>query len=269
MDRKDAYNFTSKDAENYDLYLGPVLFEPYGQYLASRIDTAGLSSVIELACGTGRVSQHINKVLQAGVEFWATDISSDMLDIAKNRIGDDSINYSTADIQNLSFEDNLFDLAICQFGMMFLPDKQKGFNEIARILKSGGKLMCFTWDSTLHNPIFKLLINDLMLPYFEGENTERFFVPFSLYDPQQLAAWLKNAGFSTIKTETIALISGPATLEHIETGFYLLHPLGKAVMDKDPAAFEVVRQQFRQEIENRYGPNVSFPMSALLTTAVK
>lgn len=268
-EKKEAYNFTSKDAENYDLYLGPVLFEPYGQYLASQIETTGLSSVAELACGTGRVSRHVSRVLPANAKFWATDISSDMLDIAKGRTDNDKIHYRTEDIQNLSFADNSFDLVICQFGMMFLPDKQRGFNEISRILKPGGKLMCFTWDSTTHNPMFKLLINDLMLPYFEGENTDRFFVPFSLYDQQQLATWLEKAGFSTIKTETIRLNSGQATLEQIETGFYLLHPLGKAVRDKDPAAFEVLRKKFRQEIEKRYGLTVSFPMSALLTIAIK
>lgn len=269
MEKKEAYNFTSKDAENYDHYLGPVLFEPYGRYLASRIDTANLSSVIELACGSGRVSGHISDALPAAVEFWATDLSGDMLDIAKRRLGSDKINFKTEDIQNLSFADSSFDLAICQFGMMFLPDKQKGFNEISRILKPGGKLMCFTWNNTLRNPLFKLLINELMLPYFEGEDTARFFVPFSLYDAQQLAGWMANAGFTSIKTETIALNSGMATAEQIEAGFYLQHPLGKAVRDKDTAAFEIVRRKFRQEVERRYGLNVSFPMSALLTIAIK
>ena len=269
MEKKEAYNFTSKDAENYDIYLGPVLFEPYGRYLASRIDEANLSSVIELACGTGRVSGHISNALPAAVEFWATDISIDMLDIAKRRLGNGKINFKTEDIQNLSFADNSFDLAVCQFGMMFLPDKQRGFNEISRILKPGGKLMCFTWDSTQHNPLFKLLINELMLPYFEGEDTARFFVPFSLYDAQQLAEWMANAGFTSIKTETVALNSGIATPEQIEAGFYLQHPLGKAVRDKDPAAFEIVRRKFRREVEKRYGSTVSFPMQALLTVGVK
>ena len=192
-----------------------------------------------------------------------------MLDIAKRRLGNNKINFKTADIQNLSFADNSFDIAICQFGMMFLPDKQTGFNEISRILKPGGKLMCFTWNSTQHNPLFNLLINELMLPYFEGEDNARFFIPFSLYDTQQLAEWMSNAGFTSIKSETVSLNSGAVTPEHIEAGFYLQHALGKAVSDKDTSAFEIIRREFRRRVEKQYGPDVSFPMSALLTVGVK
>ena len=76
MEKKEAYNFTNEDAENYDHYLGPVLFEPYGAYLASQIDTANLLSVLELASGTGRVTRHIYNALPKGTTFWATDLSS-------------------------------------------------------------------------------------------------------------------------------------------------------------------------------------------------
>jgi len=269
MENKDAYKFTSEDAENYDHYLGPVLFEPYGVYLASQIDTANLYSVLELACGTGRVTKHIANVLPPDVEFWATDLSSDMLAINKRRLQNENVKYKVEDIQNLSFPDNSFDLAICQFGTMFLPDKQKGFNEIYRILKPGGKLMCFTWDSTAQNPLFKLLINELMLPYFEDEDNTRLLVPFLLNDPQQLTGWLQNAGFKNIKVETVVLNSGTATVENVKTGIYLKHPLGKAMKDKGMAAFEMVGQKFGEEIEKRFGSEVSFQQSALLTVGMK
>jgi ubiquinone/menaquinone biosynthesis C-methylase UbiE len=269
MEKKEAYTFTSDDAKNYDDYLGPVLFEPYGKYLASHIDTANLSSVLELAGGTGRVTGYLRKALPPGTKLWATDISPDMLNIAKQKLGTDGITYAAEDIQNLSFADNTFDLVVCQFGMMFLPDKQKGFNEICRVLKPGGKLMCLTWDSTLKNPLFGLLINKLMLPHFEGEDTTRFFVPFSLHNPQQLAAWMQNAGFKSVNTDIIGLNSGPVTAEHIETGFYKVHPLGRAMAEKGETADATVGQQFRRQVEEQYGTRVSFPMSALLTVGIK
>ena len=270
MEKKEAYTFTSADAENYDYYLGPVLFEPYGQYLADHIDTVGLSRVLELAGGTGRVTRHLRKALPASVELWATDLSGDMLAIATRELGEDGINYKTEDIQNLSFADNTFDLVVCQFGMMFLPDKQQGFNEICRVLKPGGKLICFTWDSTLNNPLFGLLINQLMLPLFEDEDTTRFFTPFSLHNPQQLTDWPKNAGFKKVTVETVRLKSGSASLEHLETGVLRKHPLGKAIFDKDPLAFEEVVQKFKAGIVERWGDSeISFPMSALMTVGVK
>ena len=106
MQPKEAYKFTNEDAENYDRYLGPVLFEPYGEYLASQIDTTSLKSVLELASGTGRVTKHIYNTLPAGTAFWATDLNNDMLNINKRRLGDTHIRYQTEDIQNLSFPED-------------------------------------------------------------------------------------------------------------------------------------------------------------------
>jgi ubiquinone/menaquinone biosynthesis C-methylase UbiE len=270
MEKEQAYKFTTGDAENYDFYLGPLIFEPYGEYLATQIDTTNLSSVLELACGSGRVTTHILKVLPNDVEFWATDISGDMLDIAKGKLGDYHINYAVEDIQNLSFAVDTFDLVICQFGLMFLPDKMKGLKEIYRVLKPGGKLMLFTWDDTLNIPLFKLLINDLMLPYFEGEDTTRFFVPFSLHDPQQLAGWLQDTGFKEAESKNIKLMSGNVSHEHIESGIFRKHPLGRQMMDKAPSAYETVAQKLREGITAMYpGENVSSPLSAFLTTGVK
>jgi ubiquinone/menaquinone biosynthesis C-methylase UbiE len=269
MSKKDAYTFTSDDAENYDHFLGPVMFEPYGKYLASQIDSTNLSSVLELASGTGRVTGYLREALPANVELWATDLSADMLGIAKRKLGTDNIKYSAEDIQSLSFADNSFDLVVCQFGMMFLPDKQKGFNEIYRVLKPGGRLLCFTWDKTANNPLFNLLIDELMIPHFAGEDNTRFFVPFSLHNPDQLAEWLENAGFNSISSKTVSLKSGPVPVDHIEVGVYKVHPLGKAMRDKGEETYRLVGQKFKEEVEARFGAEVSFPMSALLTEAVK
>ena len=270
MEKKEAYKFTADDAENYDYYLGPVLFQPYGEYLAAQIDNTSIKNVLELACGTGRVTQFIRKALPEGTNLWATDLSADMLDIARRRLGAAEINYKTEDIQNLSFDDNSFDLVICQFGMMFLPDKQQGFNEIFRVLKPGGKLMCFTWDDTSNNPVFKMLVNELMFPYFAGEDTSRFLTPFSLHNPRQLTAWMENAGFKDISVEKIVLGSGQASIDHLETGIYRKHPLGKAIKEKDPSAFEPVAQKFREGLVKQFGDgDISFPMSALLTIGIK
>jgi len=177
MQPKEAFKFTGADAEYYDQYLGPILFEPYGKYLASLIDVADNSSVLEIACGTGRVTRHLRRALPGSVRVVATDLSSDMMDVAKRGIDNTGIEFRTEDAQNLSFADNTFDLVICQFGMMFLPDKAKGFSEVYRVLKPGGKFLSFTWDDTLNIPLYKLLVNDLILPHFADEDTTRFSPP--------------------------------------------------------------------------------------------
>ena len=270
MEKKEAFKFTGEDAENYDFYLGPILFEPYARYLASKIDTTNVKSVLEIACGTGRVTRHIRKTLPADIKLTATDISNDMLNVAKRGLDKENIIFQAEDAQNLSFPDNSFDLVICQFGMMFLPDKKKGFEEIYRVLKPGGKFMFFTWDDTLNMPLFKVLVNDLVIPHFEDEDTTRFFVPFSLHQPKVLTDWMKNAGFKNVETNNVLLKSGSSSAENIANALFRKHPLGREVSTKNPVEFEPVAIKFEQEIAIKFGTeNPAIDLSAFLTSGIK
>ncbi len=270
MEKKEAYKFTSDDAENYDHYLGPLFFEPYGQYTASQIDAGRVSSVLEIACGTGRVTRHLRKVLPAGVRLFATDISSDMLSIAKRELNNNGIIFQVEDAQKLSFADNSFDVVICQFGVMFLPDKKKGFEEILRVLKPDGKLIFSTWDDTLKVPIFKALIDDLVLPHFPDEDTTRFKIPFAMNDAKTLANMLTDAGFKHAESKAIPLKSGITSPDFVVDGFYRKHPLGREIMIKAPSEFETVAQQFLDKaVKLSDNGKTPFQLSALITTGIK
>jgi ubiquinone/menaquinone biosynthesis C-methylase UbiE len=225
---------------------------------------------LEIACGTGRVTRHIRKTIPADVKFTATDISNDMLNVARRELDKENIVFQAEDAQNLSFPDNSFDLVICQFGMMFLPDKKKGFDEIYRVLKPGRKFMFFTWDNTLNMPLFKLLVNDLVVPHFEDEDNTRFFVPFSLYQPKMLTDWMENAGFKNVETNNVILKSGSPTPQNIADALFRKHPLGREVSAKSPAAFEPVAAKFEREIAIKFGAeNPAIDLSAFLNSGIK
>ena len=270
MEPHEVFTFSDKDAENYDRLMGPIIFEPYGKYLATKIDISGVESVLEIACGTGRVTRHIRKALPPSVKFIASDLSNDMLSVARLELNNNGISFRVEDAQNLTFPDNSFDLVICQFGMMFLPDREKGFSEIYRVLKPGGKFMYFTWDDTLKMSLFKLLINDLIVPNFADEDTARFFLPFSMYDTAELENNLKNAGFKNVHANHVALKSGLTTPKDAVDAFLRKHRLGREVAAKDPALLGPMGERMEQEITSKLGDkNLQFDLSAFLTTGVK
>jgi len=267
---KEAFKFSGEDAVNYDHYLGPILFEPYAIDLMSKIDTAPITAVLEIACGTGRVTRHLRDRFDNAVTITATDISADMITVAEGKVTNGLVAFKVEDAQQLSFADNTFDLVVCQFGLMFLPDKKKGIREALRVLKPGGTFMFSTWDKTENIPIMKLIFNDMIINYFKDEDPTRFLVPFSLADPSVLKGWMEEAGFNDIQTSRVVLTSGVPSAKAIVDGLFLKHPLGRAVAGKDPAAVVPMANEMEQRITKQFGAtDITLELATFLVSGRK
>jgi ubiquinone/menaquinone biosynthesis C-methylase UbiE len=267
---KNSFKFYGSLAASYEQYLGPVLFEPSAIELVSRIKSPGtISAVLEIACGTGRVSRHLRERFKPHVKLIATDLSADMLGIAKSTLNDPSIEFRVEDAQNLSFADNSFDLVIFQYGLMFLPDKLKGLSEALRVLKPGGRLIATTWDKTETMPLLKLLFNDIILPNFPPEEAKRLLTPFSLHDPEMLAGMMKEAGFKHIAVDNVRMQSGAATPEDIASAFFRKHAIGQEVLAADPGKFEAMSQKIQKSVSLKFGSEVVSKLSAFFITGEK
>src|SRR5436309_12235843 len=69
--------------ENYDRYLGPVIFESYARDLVARLKDRKLESLLEIACGTGIVTRRLRDALPHSTKIIATDLNPDMFEFAK------------------------------------------------------------------------------------------------------------------------------------------------------------------------------------------
>ena len=74
--------FAGKVPEFYQQYLVPLIFEPYAADLALRLTGRPLTSVLEIAAGTGVVTRHLASALPERVTIVATDLNQAMLDRA-------------------------------------------------------------------------------------------------------------------------------------------------------------------------------------------
>jgi ubiquinone/menaquinone biosynthesis C-methylase UbiE len=125
----------------YDRYLGPLLFEPYAADLAGRVADITQGSLLETAAGTGIVTRKLVRVLPVAVAIIATDLNQPMLDFAAAQPGGARVTWQQADALALPFEDKAFDVVVCQFGVMFFPDKRAAYREARRVLKPGGRFV--------------------------------------------------------------------------------------------------------------------------------
>ena len=131
--------FTGSIPELYDTYLVPLIFEAYATDLAERAAALAPKTILETAAGSGVVTRALAFRLASDACYAVTDLNQPMLDHAADKQGPDNrITWRQADALDLPFDDAAFDIVICQFGVMFFPDRIAGYVEARRVLKPGG-----------------------------------------------------------------------------------------------------------------------------------
>jgi len=143
--------------QHHDRNLGPLLFAEYAADISRRVAAYSPQRVLEIAAGTGIVSRQLRNLLPASAGLTATDLNQPMLEIARTKFRpDEAVDFQQADATVLPFTDASFDVVVCQFGVMFFPDKDKSYREAIRVLVPGGHYLFNVWDSHRHNPIARL-----------------------------------------------------------------------------------------------------------------
>ncbi len=202
----------------YDRYLGPILFQPYAEDLAARLPIKKTTSVLELACGTGILTRVLRTYLPSKVKLIATDLNDPMFRQAAAKFGKaEKVRWLEADACDLPFDDQKFDAVVCQFGIMFVPDKALAAREAYRVLKRDGVFLFNVWDALKHNKLGELA-HRTIASYFQKDPPTFYQVPFSYHKRTEIRRVLKQAGFREIKTEVIAKIGKATWAEDVARG---------------------------------------------------
>ncbi len=188
--------FSGSIAECYETYLVPLIFEPYAADLANRLAARPLTRVLEIAAGTGVVTRALASVLPEGVSIVATDLNQPMLDHASALGTRRPVEWRQADAMQLPFEDETFDAIVCQFGVMFFPERAKAFAEARRVLRPGGVLIFNTWDRIEENEFADTVTAALESVF--PKDPPRFLArtPHGYWDPQTIRRDLANGGLT-------------------------------------------------------------------------
>lgn len=253
----------------YDRYLGPMLFEPYAEELARRVAAWAPSAILETAAGTGIVTAAIHRALPAA-EIVATDLNQAMLDVAAGHIRSDHVGFRVADAQSLPFPDRSFDLVVCQFGVMFFPDKVGANREAARVLREGGRYLVAIWDSMARNPGSKAM-SDGVAALFPG-NPPRFLerTPFGYSDPAAIEHDLLEAGFRDITFETVERRSRLASARDAAIGMCCGSPLRSEIEDRNPEMLDRAVDAAAAALSQWEGSGgLDVAMSAHIVTAIR
>lgn len=267
MQATDA-KFTGSIPELYDRYLVPLLFEPYAEDLARRLSDLRRGTLVEVAAGTGVVTRALREALPSAVRIVATDLNETMLKVAASCMSALDVSFQQADAQRLPFADGFADAIVCQFGMMFVPDKAAAQLEAARVLVSGGRFVFNVWDRLANNEVSQIVTRALERLY--PLDPPRFFerTPFGYFDAAAIRAELQGAGFQRIEIETVEQVSQAACAEHVAIGMCQGTPLRGEIEARDPDGLAVATAAATNALQARFGTGpFENRMSALVVTA--
>jgi ubiquinone/menaquinone biosynthesis C-methylase UbiE len=252
MTRVDAV-FAGSIPALYDKYLGPLIFESYADDMARRLSSLKLGSVLEIAAGTGIVTSALMKALPPAVSLVATDLNQGMLDVAKSKDTANRVSWQQADAQALPFPDAAFDAVVCQFGVMFFPDKPKAYREARRVLKKGGRYLFSVWDSLANNEIADL-VTSAIAELFPND-PPRFLArtPHGYHDKDAITAALKDAGFIDVAIETVANRSRAATAVDAVIGLVQGSPLRSEIEARDAKRLAEATAAAAAKVTARFG----------------
>ena len=211
--------FAGSIAETYHKYLGPILFEFSASDIAESTarELPGKAKVLEVACGTGISTSHLALHLDASSKIDATDFNEDMLALANKYFPDlPNVRFSQADAHSLPFADESMDAVICQFGLMFFPDKPKALSEFHRVLKPGGLLALNVWADKSRFP-FALIVDRVVASFFSSNPPNMTDVPYSLGTAKTVTDLLKTGHFRQLRTRALTQLQRTAASSALRT----------------------------------------------------
>ena len=267
--RATDIQFAGSIPEMYDRYMVPLLFRPYAELVAERAAAFSPRNILETAAGTGVVTKALRDAMP-DAQIVATDLNPPMLEEATRRVGGGNVHFQAADALDLPFEEESFDLAVCQFGVMFFPDKVRGNAEVHRVLIPGGRYLLVIWDSVDRN-LATEVAGKAVAKLFPDDPTAFYNrIPFRYFDTNDIRADLRAAGFGDIAIDTVELRSRAPSAREVAIALTQATPMRNEIEQHGPGALEQATAAAAEALRQFEGPDgFDAPMSAHIVTATK
>ncbi len=195
MSAEDNQPDWDKIAEKFDVWLPQLA--PVGNALLKKLDAQPGEHIIDLGSGTGEPALSLARNMAGKIRITGIDAAQGMVKVAQEKVSNEQlegIEFLTMSAEQLDFEDELFDRALCRFGVMLFEDPLRGLKEMYRVLKPDGHFALAVW-STPETMVTLYWSYEV----FKHRVHEDFYPPLakvtSLGSPGKIEALLREVGF--------------------------------------------------------------------------
>lgn len=221
------------------------------RYAAEALALAQLSPgerAVDVATGPGTLARLAARVTRVA----ALDFSSSMLKALEERVTPEErghLELRQGDGQALPYEPASFDAAFSMFGLFMFPDRSRGFSELHRVLRPGGRAVVGTWQ--VQDSIQPFMIINAALAEESGEVSAG---PPPLSDPGELRAEIEAAGFTGVEVRPVTHTFESPSTEVLWYGLERAHvALGIARDQLSPADYAQLSGRIRQQLDAELG----------------
>ena len=241
-------------SQGYAEKVAPFLMESFAQDHIDRLSLNGATETLEVAAGSGALTELLARNVKC---LLAIDFSPKMIELARKKIskaGITNVEFEVMDGQALDVNDATFDRAACSFGLMLFPDRHKGFLELNRILRPGGRAVVSGWAGPDRFEAFGLFLEAIQKAYPDFPKPQSPPPVLSLSDPDSFKIQMEEAGFTDVVVE---YVTREMVLDDFSSLWAMLTvgaPPIKLIFDKVGADGEDrLRDTLANIIEKRFG----------------
>jgi SAM-dependent methyltransferase len=202
-----------------DRIFAPILLSPFADEMARRLARLSMGPLLEIAAGSGELTQAIASALSAGLTIIATDPSAEMIAHASGKPGMARVAWQQADPLALPFHDATFGVVTCQFAVAMMPDRVRAFQQARRVIKPGGRFVFNVLAGIHHTPVADCLqtaLYDLFPddpPHFIARDLHGYASTPAIDDD------LTAAGFTDAIYTTVELPFAAASAREVAIGY--------------------------------------------------
>jgi SAM-dependent methyltransferase len=192
-----------------------------------------------------------------------------MLKILISKTEGMNVTVAQADACDLPYSEGRFAWAVCQFGVMFFPDRPKSFACTHRVLKTGGRYLFNVWDSLEHND-FARCVNGLLNEMFPDKPPKFYETPFGYHDTDAIRHQLEGAGFARADCERLTLDCTGESVQAFCHGLIDGNPILLELQELGQSAVDDARSELCRRLKTEYGDNpFKCKMQAIVVEARK
>ncbi|CAB1063651.1 Methyltransferase type 11 [Olavius sp. associated proteobacterium Delta 1] len=207
----DHFNTIAKHYDFMNTLLSFGIHHIWKRLAVRMMELAPGSRVLDVCGGTGDLSILAAKNIGPEGRVTIYDINRAMMlaglhKVAKKEI-EPRIRYVQGDAESISFSDGDFDAAMVGFGIRNVTNMKKGFSEMHRVLRPGGKMMCLEFSKPTFTPfrwlydIYSFYVMPFLGEMIAGSRTAYTHLPETIRMwpmPDELTQILKSIGFSDV-----------------------------------------------------------------------